>query len=73
LTRAPAVWKRPRGPANTGAGDGYGKIALSGTGTADQHGIALVLEERASGKITHQPLIDGRVAKIEVGQLLGQR
>jgi len=32
-----------------------------------------MLEESASGEITHQVLIDRRVAKIEVGQLLGQR
>jgi len=48
-------------------------MALSGAGTANQDGIALMLEESASGEITHQVLIDWRVAKIEVGQLLGQR
>ena len=46
-------------------------MALSGAGTANQDGIALMLEESASGEITHQVLIDWRVAKIEVGQLLG--
>ena len=53
--------------ADAGAGNGYGKMAFSGAGTADQHGIALVLKERASSKITHAALIDWRVAKIEVG------
>jgi hypothetical protein len=53
--------------ADAGVGDGGSKMALSGTGTgtADEHGIALVLEERASGQVTHQSLIDWRVAKIE--------
>ena len=39
--------------ADAGAGNGDRKMALSGAGTADQHGIALMLEESASGKITH--------------------
>ena len=35
--------------ADAGAGNGDRKMALSGAGTANQHGIALVVEERASG------------------------
>jgi hypothetical protein len=31
--------------ADAGAGNGHGKVAFSGAGTADQHGIALVLKE----------------------------
>jgi hypothetical protein len=33
-------------------------MALSGAGTADQRGIALALEEGASGEITYQAFID---------------
>ena len=54
-----------------GAGNGDGKMALSGAGTADQHGIALVLEEGASGEITYQALIDWPPAVGRTAQELG--
>src|SRR5712692_1950509 len=59
--------------ADTVAGDGYREMTLAGAGSADQHGVALLLEEGAGGKIAHQRLVDRRAGEVEVGELLGQR
>ena len=44
--------------ADAGAGDGDGDVGLAGAGAADQHDVALLLEEAAAGEVAHQRLVD---------------
>jgi hypothetical protein len=46
---------------------------LSGAGAADQHGVALLIEEPAAGKISHQGFIDWRAVELEAVKILGER
>ncbi len=48
-------------------------MALARAGAADEDGIALGLEEGATGQLAHQMLVDRRVLEGEVGDLLGER
>jgi hypothetical protein len=41
-------------------------MALAGTGAADEHGVALLLDEGAAGEISHQALVGGGAGR-EVG------
>ena len=59
--------------SDTGAGDGDGEMGLSGAGAADQHDVALALQEVAAGEFLDQGLIDRGSGDIEIGQLLGRR
>src|SRR5688500_956340 len=64
-------------PASTGSdaasGDGDGQMGLTGAGTADQNGIALLGDEAAAGEIIDQRLVDGRSLELEVVEVLGKR
>ena len=44
--------------ADTGTRNGYGKMGFAGTGAADQHEVALMVQEVTGGQITDQGLID---------------
>ena len=59
--------------SDAGAGDGDGEMGLSGAGAADQHDVALALQEAAGGELLDQGRIDRRGGEVEVGQLLGRR
>jgi hypothetical protein len=59
--------------ADAGAGDGNGEMALAGTGSPDQHGVALLDEEAAAGQVADQGLVDRRAGEVEVIDVLGQR
>jgi hypothetical protein len=47
-------------------------MRFSGSGAADQHDIALMLEEFSTSEIAHQRLIDRGVVEVELVDLLGQ-
>jgi len=59
--------------ADAGAGDGDGEMGLAGSGAADQHDVALVLQEVSAGEIARQRLVDRRGGEVELGDLLGER
>src|SRR5205814_1926210 len=46
--------------ADAASGDGDGKMALTGAGPADQHGVALLGNEVTTGEVTHERLVDRR-------------
>jgi hypothetical protein len=48
-------------------------VRLAGAGAADQHGVALLVEEVAAGEVADQRLVDRRVVEVELLDLLGQR
>jgi hypothetical protein len=43
------------------------------SGAADQHGVALLREEAAAGKIAHEGLVDRRALELEVAEVLSER
>ena len=47
-------------------------MALAGTGAADQHHVALVLEEAAGGQVPHELGINWSALEDELLDLLGQ-
>ena len=46
------------GLADSGAGDGDGEMGLAGAGAADQHDVALALQEATCGELLDQGLVD---------------
>jgi len=48
-------------------------MGLAGSRAADEHGIALVLQEFASGQIPDQGFVDRGVLAFELVDLLGRR
>ena len=48
-------------PSDTGAGDGDGEMGLSGAGAADQHDVALALQEATCGELLDQGLVELRL------------
>ena len=40
-----------------------GQMGLAGTGSADQHGVALLGKEGAAGEIAHERLVDRRARR----------
>jgi hypothetical protein len=56
--------------ADAGTGDRYRKMSLSRACSADQHAVALMLEEVAGGQVAHQGLIDRRTVEHEVVDIL---
>ena len=48
-------------------------MGLAGAGAADQHDVALALQEVAAGEFLDQGLIARGSGEVEVGQLLGRR
>jgi len=70
-------WKdRPPNPAgalaDAGAGDADGQVRLAGSRPADQHEIALLLEEGPAREVADQRLVDRRVLEAEFLDLLGE-
>ena len=59
--------------SDAASGDGYGDVALARAGAADEDDVALVVEERTTGKVVHELLVDRRALEGNVGELLGQR
>ena len=59
--------------ANAGSRDGYGQMRLAGTGSADQHSIALFGQKAAACQIANECLVDRRAGEVEVIDVLGQR
>ena len=58
---------------DTGPRDGDGEMRLSGSRTADQDEVALVIKEVSGGQITDQGLVDLRCVEVELVDLLGMR
>jgi hypothetical protein len=47
-------------------------VGFARAGAADEHGIALVGDERAGGEIADESLVDGRIGEVEVVDVLGR-
>ena len=64
-------------PADTGpdaaSGDGYGQMGLTGAGSADQNGIALLGDEATSGEVVDERLVDRRALELEDIEIFGER
>ena len=58
---------------DTGTGNCDGEMCLAGTSAADQHCVALMCQEVATGKVAHKGLVDRSVIEGEVVDILGQR
>jgi transglutaminase-like putative cysteine protease len=56
-----------------GPGKGDCQMRLAGSGAADEHGVALVGDEGAVGKVPDQHLIDRRAVEVELINVLGDR
>jgi len=63
----------PCAAADTGSGNGYGEMRFTGTGSADQHGVALFGEKAAGRQVADQGLVDRRAGEVELVDVLGQR
>src|SRR5215467_10824530 len=48
-------------------------MGLAGAGSPDQHGVALLGDESAAGKLIDEGLVDRRTAELEVVEVLGER
>ena len=59
--------------SDAGPRDGDGEMGLAGAGAADEHDVALALQEAAAGELLDQGFVDRRGGEVEVGQLLGRR
>ncbi len=53
--------------------DRHRQVRLARPGAADQHRVALLVQERPGSHVAHQPLVDRRAGEVEPGQLLDQR
>ena len=62
-----------RAGANAASRNGDGEMGLAGSGSADQHDVALLGDEAAAGEVFDQGLVDGRAGELEVGQVFGER
>ena len=59
--------------ANAASGDGDHRVRLAGSGSADEHGVALLGDEAAAGEIADERLVDWRALEHEVVEVLGER
>jgi hypothetical protein len=59
--------------SDAASGNGDGKMGLAGTSPTDQHGVALLSDEAAAGKIVDERLVDRGVLELEVGEVLSER
>src|SRR6266853_5386915 len=59
--------------ADAASGDGDGKMGLAGAGPADQHGVALLGDEAATGEVMHERLVDRRILELEVVEVFRER
>jgi hypothetical protein len=53
--------------------DGDRQVGLAGSGSADEHDVALLGDEAAPGQIANEGLVDRRVLEGEVVDVLGER
>ncbi len=58
---------------DAGSRDADREMRLAGSGAADEHHVALLIEEVAGGEVPHQRLVHRRVLEGELIDLLGQR
>src|SRR5713226_7144231 len=58
--------------SDAASGNGDGKMGLAGAGPADQHGIALLCDEAATGEVVYECLVDGGTFELEVIEILGE-
>jgi hypothetical protein len=61
----------PAAGAGSNATSGDRDVGFAGAGSADEHGITLLGEESAAGKIAHEGLVDRRALELEVVEILG--
>jgi hypothetical protein len=73
LTRSTVVKNRPRSCPDATSRDGDRQVSLSGSGSPDQHDVALLGDEGAAGEIANEGLVDRRVLEGEVVDVLGER
>ena len=74
LTRSTVLKKRPRRPARMQLrAMAMTACDLAGSGSADEHGVALLGDEAAAGEIADQRLVDRRALEHEVVEVLGER
>src|SRR3954464_13144023 len=59
--------------ADAASSDSDGKMSLAGSGSADQHGIALLSDEAAAGKVVDERLVDRRALELEDIEVFGER
>ncbi len=59
--------------ANAGACDAHSEMGLAGSSSADQHEIALVVEEVSGGEVADQRLVDLGGLEVKLLDLLGER
>ena len=59
--------------ADAASGNGDGKMGFAGTGTADQHDVALLGDEATTSEVIHERLVDRRAFELEVIEVLGER
>src|SRR5258708_4152872 len=59
--------------ADAASGNGDRKVGLAGAGPADQHGVALLGDESAAGKLVDESLVDRGVLELEAVEALGER
>lgn len=74
LTRSTTLKKRPRAPvadARTSYGDG--QMRLSRSDSTDHNDVALIGDERATGKVADQVFVDGCTGEVEVIDIFCQR
>ena len=63
----------PAAVANAGAGNADGEMGLAGSGAADQHKVALMIEEVSGRQVADQGLVDLGRLEVELIDFLGQR
>jgi hypothetical protein len=68
IVEAPA-----RAVADESAGDRDGQVALAGARAAYENNIALIGNKGSGGQVADKAFIDGRVGKVEVVDILGER
>src|SRR4029453_11267410 len=68
------VVEAPTGAGSDAAsGDCDGQMGFAGTGTSDQHDVALLGDEAAAGEVIDQRLVDRCAVELEVLKVLGKR
>ena len=59
--------------ADAASRDGDHRVRLAGSGSADEHGVALLGDEAAAGEIANERLVDRRALEHEVVEVFGER
>ena len=59
--------------ADAASRDCYDRVRLAGSGSADEHRVALLGDEAAAGEVANERLIDRRSLEYEVVEVLGER